>query len=47
MKKLLILITIIIALGALLFARPLVGKIDKGESVYYGNAYAGEGGGGF
>ena len=46
MKKFLIIITIILALGALLFAFPILGKDGKNESVYYGAALADEGGGG-
>jgi hypothetical protein len=47
MKKIFIIITIVLALGALIFTKPLIGKMNKGETVFYGNAYASEGGGGF
>ena len=45
MKKILVVITIILALVGLLFASPILGKEDKSGSVFYGTAYAGGGGG--
>ncbi len=47
MKKILVVIAIVLALTAALFASPILGKEDKADSVFYGTALAGEGGGGF
>jgi hypothetical protein len=46
MKKLFIIISIILALAAIVFVSPIMGKEGKTQSSYYGTAYAGEGGGG-
>jgi hypothetical protein len=46
MKKLFIIIAIALALAAILFVSPITGKEGKNETMYYGSAYAGEGGGG-
>jgi hypothetical protein len=46
MKKIFIVITIVLILVGALFASPLLGRTEKSDSVYYGTAYAGEGGGG-
>jgi len=46
MKKLIVIIAIVLALGALIFVSPIMGKSSKSEPVYFGTAYAGEGGGG-
>jgi|WetSurSiteA1Bulk_404760.scaffolds.fasta_scaffold119324_1 hypothetical protein len=46
MKKLLIVIAIVVALAAILFASPILGREGKHEATFYGSAYAGEGGGG-
>ncbi len=46
MKKILVVITIILALVGLLFASPILGKEGKSDPVYYGAAYASGGGGG-
>ena len=46
MKKLLIVIAIVVALAAVLFASPILGREAKNEGTYHGSAYAGEGGGG-
>lgn len=43
MRKLLIVITFIIALAAVLFASPILGRDQKGESTFYGTVYASEG----
>lgn len=47
MKKLLIVITIIVALAGLFFVSPILGKEKKTEPNYYGSAYAGGGSGNF
>lgn len=47
MKKLLIVITIVVALAGLFFVSPILGKEKKTEPAYYGSAYAGGGGGNF
>jgi hypothetical protein len=46
MKKLLLIIAAIVVLCAVLFASPIIGKVDKGETKFFGTAHAGEGGGG-
>ena len=47
MKKFFVVIAIILALTAALFASPILGKEGKSDSVFYGTALAGEGAGGF
>jgi len=46
MKKILIIVTLTLALAGLLFVVPILGNVQKAEVQYYGTAYAGEGGGG-
>ncbi|MFW6138190.1 MAG: hypothetical protein ACOC7U_03355 [Spirochaetota bacterium] len=46
MKKVLLVVGIVVALAALFFASPMVGKMDKNDTQYYGTAVADEGGGG-
>jgi uncharacterized protein YxeA len=46
MKKVLIIITIVLVIVGALFATPLLGRTEKSDSVFYGTAYADEGGGG-
>ncbi len=46
MKKILVVITIILALVGLFFVSPILGKEGKNRPVFYGTAYAGGNGGG-
>ncbi len=46
MKKILIVVTLTLALAGLLFAVPILGNVHKSNVEYFGTAYAGEGGGG-
>ena len=47
MKKLLIIITIFVALAGLFLVSPILGKEGKKEPIHYGSAYAWGGGGNF
>ncbi|KPJ89823.1 MAG: hypothetical protein AMS17_00450 [Spirochaetes bacterium DG_61] len=47
MKKLLVIITIFVALAGLFFVSPILGKEGKKEPVHYGSAYGWGGGGNF
>jgi hypothetical protein len=46
MKKILIILTLTLALAGLLFVAPILGNVQKSDVQYFGTAYAGEGGGG-
>ncbi len=46
MKKILIVVTLTLALAGLLFVAPILGNVQKADVQYFGTAYAGEGGGG-
>jgi hypothetical protein len=47
MKKLLVIITVFIALAGLFLVSPILGKEGKKEAVHYGSAYGWGGGGNF
>jgi succinate-acetate transporter protein len=47
MKKLLVIITVFIALAGLFIVSPILGKEGKKEPVHYGSAYGWGGGGNF
>lgn len=46
MKKILIILTLTLALAGLFFVAPILGNVQKADVQYFGTAYAGEGGGG-
>jgi hypothetical protein len=47
MKKLLIIVSIFVALAGLFFVSPILGKEGKKDAVYYGSAFGWGGGGNF
>jgi len=47
MKKFLVIVGIVLAIAAMLFVTPILGKAPKDDSDYYGTAVASEGGGEF